>query len=305
MLRFLIHRAVQSIVTMLLLLIVVFVLARASGDPVGLLVPPEGGAETVALVRKNLGLDRPYHVQFLVFLKNTFTGNLGTSLRARRPVLDMIIERLPNSIALAAAAMAIGLLLAVPLAIVAALKRGSIADIATQVIGSLGIAAPQFWLGLVLIQVFAGKLRLLPVGGMGSWQHFVLPAFTLGVFQASNLLRVLRSSMLEVLASDFVTLARAKGLSELRVIGSHVMRNAIVPVFTFAGILFALLITGTIVVETVFAWPGFGRLAYEATVYRDFPLIQGVVIVAGLIVVSVNVAVDIAYAFLDPRIQFD
>jgi peptide/nickel transport system permease protein len=305
MLRFLIHRAVQSIVTMLLLLIVVFVLARASGDPVGLLVPPEGGAETVALVRKNLGLDRPYYVQFLVFLRNTFTGNLGTSLRARRPVLDMIVERLPNSIALAAAAMAIGLMLAVPLAIVAALKRGSIADIAIQVIGSLGIAAPQFWLGLVLIQVFAGKLRLLPVGGMGNWQHFVLPAFTLGVFQASNLLRVLRSSMLEVLASDFVTLARAKGLSELRVIGSHVIRNAIVPVFTFAGILFALLITGTIVVETVFAWPGFGRLAYEATVYRDFPLIQGVVIVAGLIVVSVNVAVDIAYAFLDPRIQFD
>jgi peptide/nickel transport system permease protein len=305
MLRFLIHRAVQSIVTMLLLLIVVFVLARASGDPVGLLVPPEGGAETVALVRKNLGLDRPYYVQFLVFLRNTFTGNLGTSLRARRPVLDMIVERLPNSIALAAAAMAIGLMLAVPLAIVAALKRGSIADIAIQVIGSLGIAAPQFWLGLVLIQVFAGKLRLLPVGGMGNWQHFVLPAFTLGVFQACNLLRVLRSSMLEVLASDFVTLARAKGLSELRVIGSHVIRNAIVPVFTFAGILFALLITGTIVVETVFAWPGFGRLAYEATVYRDFPLIQGVVIVAGLIVVSVNVAVDIAYAFLDPRIQFD
>jgi ABC-type dipeptide/oligopeptide/nickel transport system permease component len=303
-LRFLINRAVQSVITMFLLLIVVFVLARASGDPVGLLVPPEGGAESVALVRKNLGLDRPYPVQFVVFLKNAFTGNLGTSLRSRRPVSDMIVERLPGSIALAAAAMLIGLMLAVPLAIVAALQRGSFADTAIQVIGSLGIATPQFWLGLVLIQVFAGQLRILPAGGMGSWQHFVLPAFTLGVFQASNLLRVLRSSMLEVLASDFVTLARAKGLSEFRVVGSHVMRNAIVPVFTFASVLFALLITGTIVVETVFAWPGFGRLAYEATLYRDFPLIQGVVIVAGLIVVSVNLAVDVAYAFLDPRIQF-
>jgi peptide/nickel transport system permease protein len=304
MLRFLINRAIQSVVTMFLLLIVVFVLARASGDPIGLLVPPEGGAESIALVRKNLGLDRPYPVQFALFLKNVFTGNLGTSLRARRPVIDMIVERLPSSIALAAAAMVIGLMVAVPLATVAALQRGSIADTAIQVIGSLGIATPQFWLGLVLIQVFAGQLRLLPAGGTGSWRHFVLPAFTLGVFQASNLLRVLRSSMLEVLSSDFVTLARAKGLSEFRVVGSHVMRNAIVPVFTFAGVLFALLITGTIVVETVFAWPGFGRLAYEATLYRDFPLIQGVVIVAGLIVVSVNLAVDVAYAFLDPRIQF-
>jgi peptide/nickel transport system permease protein len=288
-----------------LLFAVVFVLARATGDPVGLLVPPEGGAETIALVRKNLGLDQPYYVQFGLFMKQIITGDLGISFRTRRPVLDLILERLPYTIILALAAMVIGTLLAVPLAMVASLKRGRPIDTAVQVIGALGIATPQFWLGLVLIQIFAGWLRLLPVGGAGTWRHFVLPAATLGVFQAANMLRVLRSSMLEVLSADFVTLARMKGVPEYRVIGSHVMRNAVLPVLTFGGVLLATLMTGTIVVETVFAWPGFGRLAYDATVYRDFPLMQGVVIVAGLIVVGMNLSVDLLYAVLDPRIRFD
>jgi peptide/nickel transport system permease protein len=305
MLKFLIRRILQSAVTLFLLFVVVFVLARATGDPVGLLVPPEGGAETIALVRKNLGLDQPYYVQFGLFMKQTAMGDLGVSFRTRRPVLDLILERLPYTIILAFAAMMIGTLLAVPMAMAASLKRGRAVDTAVQVIGALGIATPQFWVGLVLIQIFAGWLRLLPVGGAGTWEHFVLPAATLGVFQASNMVRVLRSSLLEVLPSDFVTLARMKGLPEYRVIGSHVMRNAILPVLTFGGILLATLMTGTIVVETVFAWPGFGRLAYDATVYRDFPLLQGVVIIAGLIVIGTNLAVDILYALLDPRIRFD
>lgn len=305
MLKLLTRRVLQSAVTLFLLFAVVFVLARATGDPVGLLVPPEGGAETIALVRKNLGLDQPYYVQFGLFMKQIITGDLGISFRTRRPVLDLILERLPYTVILALAAMVIGTLLAVPLAMVASLKRGRPIDTAVQVIGALGIATPQFWLGLVLIQIFAGWLRLLPVGGAGTWRHFVLPAATLGVFQAANMLRVLRSSMLEVLSADFVTLARMKGVPEYRVIGSHVMRNAVLPVLTFGGILLATLMTGTIVVETVFAWPGFGRLAYDATVYRDFPLMQGVVIVAGLIVVGMNLSVDLLYAVLDPRIRFD
>jgi peptide/nickel transport system permease protein len=305
MMKFLYRRIVQSVITLFLLFAVVFVLARATGDPVGLLVPPEGGVETINLVRKNLGLDKPYYVQFGLFLKNIAVGDLGNSFRARRPVVDVILERLPYTFILAFAAMIIGALLAVPMAMIAALKRGQAADTIVQVVGALGIATPQFWLGLVLIQVFAGWFHLLPIGGAGTWKHFVLPAVALGFFQAANMLRVLRSSLLEVLAADFVTLARMKGVPERRVIGSHVMRNAILPVFTFAGILLATLMTGTIVVETVFAWPGFGRLAYDATVYRDFPLIQGVVIVAGLIVVGTNLAVDVLYAFLDPRIRFD
>jgi ABC-type dipeptide/oligopeptide/nickel transport system permease component len=303
--RFLVRRALQTVLTLTLLLTVVFVLARASGDPLTLLVPPDAGPETVQLVRENLGLDQPYLVQFGLFIKNVLAGDLGVSLRARRPVLDLIIERLPNSIALAVSAMAVGVAISIPLAIMAALTRGSALDTAIQIIGSVGIAIPQFWLGLVLIQIFAGDLQWLPVGGAGTWQHFILPSCTLGAFLVANLVRVLRSSMLEVLASDFVTFARIKGLSEVRVIGSHALRNAIVPVFTFGGILFALLMTGTIVTETVFAWPGFGRLAYEATLFRDFPLIQGVVIVACLIVVGMNFVVDVAYAFLDPRIRFD
>jgi peptide/nickel transport system permease protein len=305
MLNFLTRRVLQSAITLFVLFAVVFALARATGDPVGLLVPPEGGAETVALVRKSLGLDQPYYVQFALFMKQIAVGDLGISFRTRRPVLELILERLPYTVVLAIAAMMIGTLLAVPMAMAASLKRGSAIDTAVQVVGALGIATPQFWLGLVLIQIFAGGLRLLPVGGAGTWKHFVLPAATLGLFQAANMLRVLRSSLLEVLSSDFVTLARMKGLPEYRVIGSHVMRNAVLPVLTFGGILLATLMTGTIVVETVFAWPGFGRLAYDATVYRDFPLIQGVVIVAGLIVVTMNLCVDILYALLDPRIRFD
>jgi len=305
MLRFLVRRVVQSVVTLFLLFAVVFVLARATGDPTGLLVPPQGGAETIALVRKNLGLDQPYYLQFVLFMKQIASGNLGISFLTRRPVLDLIMERLPYTIILAVAAMAIGTLLAVPMAMTSSLKRGRAVDTAIQVIGALGIATPQFWLGLVLIQIFAGWLRLLPVGGAGTWKHFVLPAVTLGVFQAANMMRVLRSSLLEVLSSDFVMLARIKGLPEYRVIGSHVMRNAILPVLTFGGILLATLMTGTIVVETVFAWPGFGRLAYDATIYRDYPLMQGVVIVAGFIVVGTNLAIDILYALLDPRIRFD
>lgn len=303
--RFLIRRALQSIVTLFLLLVVVFVLARASGDPVGLLVPPYAGPETVELIRRNLGLDKPYYVQFFYLLKNLSTGDLGESFRSRRPVLDLIKERLPYSIALGLAAMVFGILLAVPLAIVAALNRGSPLDTGIQIFGSLGIATPQFFLGLVLIAIFAGQLQVLPVGGAGSWRHFVLPVFSLGILQSANLIRMMRSSMLEVLNADFVTFARIKGLSEFRVIGSHVLRNAIVPVFTYGGVLVALLMTGAIVTETVFAWPGFGRLAYEATIYHDFPLIQGVVLVTGVIVVGMSLFVDVVYAYLDPRIRLE
>ncbi|HWZ92004.1 MAG TPA: ABC transporter permease [Polyangiaceae bacterium] len=303
--RFLFRRIIQAAVTLFLLLVLVFVLARASGDPLGLLVPPYAGPETVKMITHSLGLDRPYYVQFALFVKSAAKGDLGESFRSRRPVLTLIEERLPYSIALGLLAMAFGTVLAVPLAIVAALSRGSPLDTVIQTFGSLGIAIPQFFLGLVLIELFAGQWQILPVGGAGSWKHFVLPVLTLGILQAANLIRMMRSSMLEVLSADFVTFARIKGLTEFRVIGSHVLRNAIVPVFTYAGVLIALLMTGAIVTETVFAWPGFGRLAYEATIYSDFPLIQGIVLVAGIIVIGMSLLVDVAYAFLDPRIRLE
>ena len=301
--RFLSRRIAQALITMVVLLALVFVLARATGDPIAVLLPADATPETVALVRHNLGLDQSYPVQFGYFLASLAHGDLGTSLRSRRPVIELIEERLPATIALSAVAMAFGILVAVPLAIVAALTRGSPLDGAIQAFGSLGIATPQFLLGLVLIEIFVGQLRLLPVGGDASWQDFILPGFCLGVLQAANLIRMLRSSMLEVLSADFITFARIKGVSEWAVIGSHALRNAIVPVFTYAGVLIALLLTGAIVDETVFAWPGFGRLAYEATLYRDFPLIQGVVLVSGVIVVGMSLVVDFTYALLDPRIR--
>ncbi len=271
----------------------------------GLLVPPEVGAETVAHVRQNLGLNEPYYVQYALFLKSILTADLGTSFLARRPVMDLILERLPVSMILAVASMLLGVLLAFPLGILSALKRGRKIDSCIQIFGAFGIATPQFWIGLILIQIFAGHLGLLPVGGAESWRHFILPTCTLGLLQACSMLRILRSNMIEALGTDFVALARAKGLSEARVVGVHALGNAVLPVLTFGGLLLASLMTGTIVVESVFALPGLGRLAYDAALFRDYPLVQGVVIVAGVIIIAINLLIDVSYAFIDPRIQLD
>jgi peptide/nickel transport system permease protein len=303
MLGFLATRLLQSLVTLLFLSAVIFGLARATGDPLALVLPMVATEEDFANARRRLGLDRPLPVQYLTFVTQAAVGDFGTSIRSRRPVNALLRERLPNSLALAAFAMAVSVLVALPLGVVAAVRRGTSVDTAARVVAVLGQSLPTFWVGIILIEVVAGRLQWLPAGGTGSLAHFVLPGLTLGWFVIAGMMRLLRSSMLEVLDAEYVKTARAKGAGEAAVIWRHALKNALIPVVTFAGVYFAILVTTAIVVETVFAWPGLGRLAYEGIAGRDFPVIQAVVLVTAVIVVSVNLVVDVLYAWIDPRIR--
>jgi len=302
MLRFVLARLSQSAITLLLFSVVIFGLARATGDPLTLVLPMVATEEDFANARRYLGLDRPLYAQYLTFVGRAATGDFGTSIRSRRPVVELLRERLPNSLALAGFSMAVSLLVAFPLGVLAAVRRGTALDSGAKVLATLGQSLPTFWVGIVLIEVVAGRLQWLPAGGSGSLAHYILPGFTLGWFVVAGLMRLLRSAMLEVLDAEYVTTARAKGAPEVSVVWRHALRNALIPVVTFAGVYFAILVTSAIVVETVFAWPGMGRLAYEAITGRDFPVIQAVVLVTAAIVVTVNFAVDLLYAVIDPRI---
>jgi peptide/nickel transport system permease protein len=303
-LRFVLARLVQSLVALAILTDVVFVQARATGDPLQLILPMSASEEDYANARQYLGLDRSYVEQYLSFVGKALTGDFGNSLRARRPVIELIRDRLPNSLKLAAFAMTVSLLMAFPLGVLAAVRKGTAIDRAAQVIAVLGQSLPTFWVAIVLIEVVAGRLQWLPAAGNERLASYVLPGFTLGWFVVAGMMRLLRSGMLEVLDSEYVKLARVKGVVEHRVVWLHALKNALIPVVTFAGIYFSILVTTAIVVETVFAWPGLGRLAYEAITSRDFPVIQAVVLTTAAIVALVNLSVDCLYAFIDPRIRY-
>jgi len=303
-LRFVLFRVLQSLVALTLLSVVVFVLARTTGDPLHLILPMSATEEDYANARRYLGLDRPYVEQYLSFVGKAVTGDLGTSIRARRPVMELIKERLPNSLRLALFAMGVSLAMAFPLGVMAAVKKGSAIDRTAQVISVLGQSLPTFWVAIVLVEFVAGRLQWLPAGGIEGFASYVLPGFTLGWFVVAGIMRLLRSGMLEVLDSEYVKLARLKGVAEHRVVWVHALKNALIPVVTFAGIYFAILVTTAIVVETVFAWPGLGRLAYDGITSRDFPVIQAVVLTTAVIVSAVNLGVDCLYAFIDPRIRY-
>ncbi len=303
MARFLLARLVQSLVTLLFLSVVIFALARATGDPLTLVLPMVATEEDFANARRELGLDRPLPVQYAKFVGRLLVGDFGTSIRSRRPVNELLAERLPPSLALGGFSMVVSLALAVPLGVLAAARKGTAVDSAAKVVAALGQSLPTFWVGIVLIEVVAGRLQWLPAGGGGTLAHYVLPGFTLGWFVIAGLMRLLRSTMLESLGAEYVTTARAKGATEAAVVWRHALRNALIPVVTFAGVYLAILVTAAIVVETVFAWPGMGRLAYEAITGRDFPVIQAVVLVTAMLVVVVNLAVDLACAWIDPRIR--
>lgn len=303
--RFVLRRLVQSLVVLFIVSAVVFFLSRVvGGDPVLMLLPPDAGAEEIVEARHALGLDRPLPVQYWLFIAEAVRGDFGTSIKTRQSVMKHIQARLPNSVKLAAVSLTITCLLAFPLGVAAAVRRGTVVDVFARLIAVLGQSLPMFWVGLVLMQVFAVRLRLLPASGMGGIEHYVLPAFTLGWYLVAGIMRLLRSSMLQVLDTDFVMMARMKGVPERAVVWKHTLRNALIPVVTFGAMYFAMLITGAIIVETVFAWPGIGGLIYESIMYRDYPVIQAVVLLTAAIIAIVNLAVDIAYAYLDPRIRY-
>jgi peptide/nickel transport system permease protein len=286
-----------------LVALAVFLLGHLSGDPVRLMVPDTATEADIAQLRHALGLDRPLPVQFFDFVFRAARGDLGESLRYREPALLLVLERMPATAQLSAAAMAIALVVAVPAGILSATRRGSWIDALTSVVSVVGQSLPAFWIGIMLIIVFAVQLRMLPAAGRGDPGSLVLPAVTLGLWPMARIARILRSSILEVLHEDYVRTAYSKGLRESTVLMRHVLRNASIPVLTVTALTFGSLLGGTVITESVFAWPGVGRLALEAISNRDFPLMQATVFVVAVVFVIINFAVDLMYVWLDPRIR--
>jgi peptide/nickel transport system permease protein len=303
--RFILRRVGYALLSLALLSVTIFLFVRLTGDPAVLLVEPGASKGDLEAVRKQLGLDRSLWVQYVSFMSDLFHGNLGQSFYYRTPVLELYLSRLPNSLLLAGAAMAISLLIGIPTGIIAAVRVNRWWDSAGKVFALLGLSLPSFWVGLLLILFFSVYLGWLPSSGSGTPWHVLMPAFALGWYFAAAHMRLTRSSMLDVLGSEYVKLARLKGLPERRVIVKHALKNALIPVLTLAGINLVIMVNVAVVVETVFAWPGIGRLLYEGISFRDFPVVQATVILAGAMIVVVNLVVDILYAVIDPRIRYD
>lgn len=301
--RYLLTRLGHAVLVLFCVATVVFFLVRISGDPVAILLPPDATPAQAHQLRVSLGLDRPLLTQYADFLGGVVHGDLGDSLFFHAPALSVITDRLPATLELAAAALVIALALAVPAGILAAVRRGSAVDSGVMSLVLLGQCTPAFWVGILMILLFAVTLRVLPASGIGGLQHLILPAVTLSLYSTAIIARLLRSSLIDVLGEDYIRTARAKGASPMRVILGHGMRNASLPVVTVVGLEIGSLLGGAILTETVFAWPGLGRLTVEAIQNRDFPLVQATVLFFAATFVVVNLVVDLLYAVLDPRVR--
>jgi peptide/nickel transport system permease protein len=303
--RFVLRRIGYAAISLLLLSLTIFVFVRVTGDPTVLLVEPGASRADVEALQQELGLDRPFIVQYGYFMAGLARGDFGRSFYYRTPVLELYLSRLPNSLLLAVAAMAMSLVIGIPSGIIAAVRVNGWWDSAGKIFALLGLSMPSFWVGLLLILFFSVFLGWLPSSGSGTAWHILMPAFALGWYFAAAHMRLTRSSMLDVLGSEYVKLARLKGLPEALVIGKHAFKNALIPVLTLAGINLVLMVNVAVVVETVFAWPGVGRLLYEGIAFRDFPVVQATVLIGGAMIVVVNLVVDLLYAVIDPRIRYE
>lgn len=310
---YLLRRTAQAVVVLIGVSIVVFLLVHlVPGDPIRLALGTRFDPDTYQALRERSGLDQPLVIQYFDWLGGALTGDLGVSFRTGRPVASIIVERLPATLSLASAAVVVALAIAVPLGILSAVRSGSVLDRAATVFSQAGISIPDFWMAILLILFVALYLDLLPPSGyvsiledpLGWLAHLVMPAITVGVVSGSILTRFVRSSMLESLGQDYTRTARAKGLPERTVVSRHVLRNALVPVVTVTGLQLAYLLSGVVVVEVVFAWPGLGLLALNAVEARDYPVLQGSVLLFALFFLLVNLVVDLLYAYLDPRITY-
>ncbi|HEY7708529.1 MAG TPA: ABC transporter permease [Candidatus Entotheonella sp.] len=303
--RYIAQRGLQSVLALWVMSIVVFGLARISGNPLDVLLPLEAGPEQYAVVAHHWGLDKPLYVQYLVFVRNALRGDFGNSwLWQGYTVMSLVRDRLPATLELAGLALAISVVIALPIGVISAVRKDSPIDSVAKIIALLGQSMPAFWLGIVLMWIFAVQLGWLPPSGRGGIQSLLLPAITLGWFQVAAMMRLVRSSMLEVLDSEFVKLARIKGLPEWKVVWKHCLRNAAIAPLTYFGITAGVLMTGSVVTETVFSWPGIGLLIVDAVRARDYHVVQAVIIIFAAIFIIANLVVDLLYAYLDPRIQY-
>ncbi|MFC1870502.1 ABC transporter permease, partial [Chloroflexota bacterium] len=282
----------------------VFFLARQLGDPLVLMLGEYSTEHDRELMAAALGLDKPFMVQYQIFLGNALHGDFGTSLRGGRPALELVLERFPATAELAVAGLLIALIIGVPVGVYAAVKRGTVIDMVARVFAICGQSIPIYWLGLMLILVFAVWLRLLPSAGRGGLEHLILPALTMGYYVVAGVMRLVRSSMLDVLSTEYIKFTRIKGLSERLVIWKHALRNAAIPVLTYVVMLFVMLLAGAVLTEVVFGWPGVGRLLMSSVQHRDFPVIQTVVILLSGFYLGANLIVDLLYAYLNPKIRF-
>ena len=303
--KFIVKRLGLALVSLFLLSMTIFLLMRITGDPAVLLAEPGASAADLDAIRKQFGLDQPLWTQYASFITHLVRGDFGQSFYYRTDVFELYLSRLPASLLLASAAMTFSLLVGIPTGIIAAVRVNQWWDSAGKLFALLGLSMPSFWVGLIMILFFSVYLGWLPSSGSGTVLHLVMPAIALGWVFAATHMRLTRSSMLEVLGSEYVKLARLKGLPEALVIAKHALKNALIPLLTLAGINLVIMVNVAVVVETVFAWPGVGRLLYEGIAFRDFPVVQATVLLGGVMIVVVNLVVDILYAVIDPRIRYE
>jgi peptide/nickel transport system permease protein len=304
MARYILIRIAQGLLTLFAVAAVVFVLSRLSGDPLALIMDPMATQADYAAERQRLGLDKSYGEQFVVFLANAVQGDFGTSIFHKKPAFDVFFERLPATLELGFAALFFALLIAIPVGVISAVHKNTLIDQVAKTFALIGQSAPIFWIGLVLMLVFAVTLRWLPTSGRGDWVQLVLPAVTLGWYSNAFLMRITRSAMLDVLDSEYVKLARLEGIPKAWIVWKHALKNASTSIITTLGLMTISLVTGAVVTETVFAWPGVGRLMVDSIFNRDFPVVQAAVTLVAVMVVGTNLLVDLIYAYIDPRVRF-
>jgi len=302
-LAFLAPKILRALVAVWLVTTVVFVVMRLSGDPVPLLLPPDAPTSEIMRVRHELGLDRSLPVQYAVFIGNALRGDFGRSIHFRQPALDVVRGYLGASVELGLTAFVFAAVAAVPIGLISALRRNSLIDHAAMAVALVGQAAPTFFLGILFILLLSLKADLFPTGGRGTARNLVLPALTLGAFAMASIARLTRSAVLEVLRADYIRTARAKGLAEVLVVVKHTLRNAALPIVTITGLQFGTLLGGAVVTETVFAWPGIGRLAIQSIYNRDYPVVQCTVFLSAVMFIVINFAIDLLYGALDPRVR--
>jgi peptide/nickel transport system permease protein len=300
---YVLSRLAQTALVVFLSLTAVFAMVRLSGDPVTLFMPMDIQAKDINEFRQRLGFNDPLGVQYARFIGGAMRGDFGESLRYKRDALGLVLERVPATLVLAGTALALTFVVAVPLGVMSAVRRDGLFDHIATVATVLGQAVPGFWLGLMLIYVFAVQLRWLPTGGMGTVAHLVMPAVVLAAFYSARVARLTRSAVLEILNEEYILTARAKGLAEMRVIGKHTLRNSAIPIVTLAGLEAGQLLGGAVITETIFAWPGLGRLTVQALLNRDFPVVLAAVSLTSVIYTLMNLVVDLLYGWLDPRIR--
>ena len=304
MVRYILRRIAQSVICILGISVIVFLLSHLSGDPALLMASPDAKPEDIEALRVTLGLNQPIDVQFWLFMSKAVQGDFGTSIRWGKPCMEVWLIRFPNTLMLGAAAMAFTLLVGIPTGITSAVKAGRWFDNFGKAFALAGQSMPVFWVGLMLMLLFSVFLRWLPTSGMGSWHHLLMPAFTLGWYFTAAITRLSRSAMLDILDSEYIKMARIKGVPEFKVILKHGFRNAMIPVVTLAALNIVTLLNGTVITEMVFNWPGIGRLIVDSIFARDYPMVQTCVLTASGLFISINLFVDVLYAYIDPRIKY-